>query len=86
MQLASAEASVDPGLLSVCGGANPLDCLMIGVMCTIGMMAVGIMLLIYRRSSSSFVRAALTRVSATISQHVAPLRPPSLFVLSISRT
>lgn len=86
VQLASSEVFVDPGLLSVCGGANPLDCLMIGVMCTIGMMAVGIMMLIYRRSSSSFVPAALTRVSAVISQYVAPLRPPSLLVLSISRT
>lgn len=80
------ETSANPALFSVCGDANPLDCLMIGVMCTIGMMAVGSVLLIYRRSSSSFFPAALTRVSSVISQKVATLRPPSLLFLSISRT
>lgn len=82
----ASETSVDPALFSVCDDARPLDCLMIGVMCTIGMMAVGVMMLICRRSSSSFVPAALTRASAVISQHVVPLRPPSLLLLSISRT
>lgn len=85
-QLMSLEATVVPGLLSVCNDASPLDCLMFGVMCTMGMMALGITMLLHGRSSPSTLAMMLTRVSAVISHYVAPFRPPSLSILSISRT
>lgn len=85
-RLASSEVSAVPALMSVCAGANALDCLMLGAMCTIGMTAVGMTILLYQRSSRHIVPAALARASAFVSRHVAPLRPPSLLILSISRT
>ena len=84
--LASSEASTVPELAPVCAGACERDCLMFGGMCTVGTTAAVVTLMLYQRSSPRIVPTTLARVFVVVAQHATPLKPPSLSVLSISRT
>lgn len=84
--LTASNDSASPVVASSCAGMCELNCLVFGLMCTVGTMAAVLTLLLYQRSSPRVLSAALMRVSVLVAQHVALLRPPSLFVLSISRT
>jgi hypothetical protein len=85
MEMTASAASGTPALAPVCADACQLGCLMFGVMCTVTMAAV-LTLRLYQRSSPRVLPATLMRVSALVSHHMAFLKPPSLVILSISRT
>ena len=77
--------SASPVVASSCAGMCELNCLIFGAMCTMTMAAV-LTLALHQQSSPRVLPVAMMRVSALVAQHIALLRPPSLFVLSISRT
>ena len=80
------EASTSSFLASSCAGVCELDCLILDLLCVFGTMATLIKLVLHQRNSPRLFFAVLTRASDVVSRHIALLKPPSLFVLSVSRT
>lgn len=80
------DASTSPVLASSCVGACELDCLLFGLLCALGTMAAVITLMLHQRNSPRLLFATLTHASDVVVRHVALLKPPSLLVLSVSRT
>jgi hypothetical protein len=70
-----------------CDAACQMGCLMVGVLCTLALLAVMIAFLLPRRASAMLaVRDHTNRVLNLLAAAAAPPRPPSLTALSISRT
>jgi hypothetical protein len=69
----------------VCTGACELDCLIFGSMCTMTTAAV-LTLALHQQNPPRVLPAATMRISALVAQHLTLPKPPSLSVLSISRT
>lgn len=77
----------EPALLQTCtGGLCQVDCLMLGVLCTLGLLTAAVTWLLHRGIVPRVVSSPLTRVVSIIAQRLSELKPPSLVVLSISRT
>lgn len=68
-----------------CTGSCATDSLMVGIMCAVLLAAV-IVVRLPRRGHPSVASDLLRRIDARVAARPAPLRPPSLDVLSISRT
>lgn len=76
-----------PALLQTCtGGLCQVDCLMLGVLCTPGLLTAAVTWLLHRGNIPRVVSSPLTRVASIVAQRLSELKPPSLVVLSISRT
>lgn len=72
------------------GGAHrgePADCLLVGMLCVLGVAAMTVLLLLAAGRSRSPADACSPRRSPAIgARHQPPRRPPSLLVLSVCRT
>lgn len=76
-----------PALLQTCtGGLCQVDCLMLGVLCTLGLLTAAVTWLLHRGIVPRVVSSPLTRTVSIVAQRLSELKPPSLVVLSISRT
>lgn len=76
-----------PALLQTCtGGLCQVNCLMLGVLCTLGLLTVALTWLLHRGITPRVISSPLTRVASIVAQRLSELTPPSLVVLSISRT
>lgn len=76
-----------PALVQTCtGGLCQVDCLMLGVLCTFGLLTAAVTWLLHRRIVPRVVSSPLTRVVSIVAQRLSELKPPSLVILSISRT
>lgn len=83
--LSASELSATPVFAPTCASSCQLDCLIFGAMCTMTMAAV-LTLVLHQQSSPRVLPVVMMRVSALVAQHITLLKPPSLSVLSISRT
>jgi hypothetical protein len=70
---------------TVCTDSCAAGSLMVGIMCAV-ILAALLLVLLPRPRFQRVASDLLRRVEAHVVAHVAPLRPPSLLVLSISRT
>ena len=77
----------DAALAVVCDEACQMECLMVGLICTLALLAILVAVSLPRVAS---VMSAISNVAARVVNAaltgVAPPRPPSLTALSISRT
>ncbi|MET4781139.1 hypothetical protein [Glaciihabitans sp. UYNi722] len=70
-----------------CGGMCEMNCLLMGMVCAVSILAAVIGLLLIRRPSPPrFSVAKLVRILRVAAEHITVPTPPSLDVLSISRT
>lgn len=68
------------------GGMNDLDCLLFGMLCSIGGVALAMLGVLLRRPAAAARPLALPRGRPIVVSLTRPPRPPSLDLLSISRT
>jgi hypothetical protein len=77
----------EAALSVVCDEACQMGCLMVGLICTLGLLAVLVAFSLPRVASAiSGIMNVAQRVVSAVLTAVAPPRPPSLTALSISRT
>jgi uncharacterized membrane protein YeiB len=80
--LAAATDPMDHGM----GGMGAMDCLSLGMMCLFGVVALLLLVLAVRLRSQLRRRLAVRTWAAAVAGPLRPPEPPSLLVLSISRT
>lgn len=86
MSEASVEAEA-PLLLETCAGSVcQAECLVIGVQCTLGSLTAAVPWLLHRGIVQRVVSSESPRVVSIIARRLSEFNPPSLVVLSISRT
>lgn len=68
------------------GGMGAMDCMLLGMMCLFGVVALLLLVLGGRLRSLRRRRLAVRALAATVAGWLRPPAPPSLLVLSISRT
>lgn len=77
----------DSALFQSCtGGLCEVECLIIGALCTLALIVAAVVWLKHRRSIQPFASTRLRHTLRIVAQHISELEPPSLLVLSISRT
>ncbi|WP_375386785.1 hypothetical protein [uncultured Amnibacterium sp.] len=68
------------------GGMGDLDCLLFGMLCSLGAVALAVLGILLRRPAAALRPLALPRGRPLIAPLTRPPLPPSLDLLSISRT
>lgn len=70
------------------GGMSAMDCMLLGMMCLFGVVALLLLLLVLGGRLRSLLRRCLAvrALASTVAGWLRPPAPPSLLVLSISRT